>query len=489
MAYTPPYPKPLEKNAKRSLWDFAKRSRRSWLSILHEDSYSGHLSRIRLPGKRMFLVKFPDLIKQVLVDKFDHFPKHDLAAKILEPLIGEGLFTSNGPLWERQRRMLDPAFRQTKLKEAFVLMKGGVDSMVGRFDAVRDGHEVDVELEMTHVTADIILRTIFSEELEEATARRIFNGFNKFQQTASALVGLGLFGLPMWLSPYRYFVWKKTGREIRGILAVLIRKRFDAFHKGEKGVHKDILESMLESSDPLDGTRYTVEDLIDQVAVLFLAGHETSASALSWSLFLLAKCPEIQEQLHAEVVAQLGNRDPDFKDIPKLKKVRNVFRETMRLYPPVGFLNLRVAVGDQTITRGKAKAGREIPDGSPVVVSPWIVHRHDKLWKNPHEFDPDRFEGGLDQHNCAYIPFGQGPRVCIGAAFAMQEAMLILAVFTRRYRFEPGDGPDPEPISRLTIRPADGISLKVFRRPELDVSISNPVERPDSGDEGKCPFH
>jgi cytochrome P450 len=403
-------------------------------------------------------------------------------------LIGESVFTTHGPVWERQRRMLDPAFAQAKLKDVFLLMRKGADSMLTRLDRVKDGEEIDIEMEMTHVTADIILRTILSEALEGDVARRIFDGFNLFQEKASTMIIVGLCPVPMWILPFHYFSWKRAGREIRELLAVPIRKRYEAFHQGQTGDYKDILQSLLESVDPVEDSVYTLEELIDQVAVLFLAGHETSASALSWSLFLLAKCPEIQEELHGETVSILGDRSPDFKDIPRHKKIRNVFRETMRLYPPVGFLIFRKAKGEQKTSKGKT-----IPDGSSVAVSPWLVHRHRELWDKPNEFNPSRFDGGLDQPSCAYIPFGQGPRICIGAGFAMQEAMLILASLTRRYRFEPGAGPDPEPVSRLTIRSKDGISLQLYRRAEPSeprVPCTEDSEEAPSGiSEPKCPFH
>lgn len=484
MAYTPPYPKPLDRSSKRSLWNLFNRGRRSWLATLYEGSYSGKMSRVRLPGVQLFLVKFPDLIKEVLVDKFDKYPKHELSDTALKPLLGESIFTTNGLVWERQRRMLDPAFGQAKLKEVFSLMSGGADAMIARLDSLEDGGIADIEIEMTHVTADIILRTILSESLEGEGARKIFNAFNLFQEKAVLMIQMSFFRLPLWLAPRTYWVWKRTGKEIRELLAVSIRKRYEAYQRGEQSDHKDILQSLLETRDPLDGSAFTLPELVDQVAMLFLAGHETSASALSWSLFLLAKCPEIQERLHQETCDLLGERAPEFKDIPRHRQIRNVFRETMRIYPPVGFLTFRKATGGQHLHK------HDLPDGSPVVVSPWLVHRHRELWDRPNEFDPDRFDGGLDQPSCAYIPFGQGPRICIGAAFAMQEAMLILASLTRRYRFEPGPGSDPEPTSRLTIRSLDGISLRVWKRPEVkhEQTVPDDAElEPEAP--AKCPFH
>lgn len=481
MAYEPPYPKPLDKSSKRSLWQLFKRGRKSWLATLYEGSYHGKLSRVRLPGVQLFLVKFPDLIKEVLVDRFEHFPKHELSETALKPLLGESIFTTNGPTWERQRRMLDPAFGQAKLKEVFSLMRGGSDALLERLDQIEDGGVADIEIEMTHVTADIILRTILSEPLEGEGARKIFHAFNLFQENASLMIQLGFFRLPLWLAPKHYRIWKRTGREIRELLAVSIRGRFEAYQRGEDSGHRDILQSLMETRDPEDGSAYTLPELVDQVAMLFLAGHETSASALSWSLFLISKCPEIQERLHQESCRLLAGREPEFKDIPRHRLIRNVFRETMRIYPPVGFLTFRKSTGGQKLQK------LQVPDGSPVVISPWLVHRHRDLWERPNEFDPDRFEGGLDQVPCAYIPFGQGPRICIGAAFAMQEAMLILASLTRRYRFEFGPGPDPEPTSRLTIRSLDGISLRVWKRPPPAEQIAVSEDPPE--EVSGCPFH
>lgn len=494
VAYTPPYPAPLSRNQKRSLWNLFKRGRRSWLATLYEGSYSGRISRVRLPGVQLFLVKFPDLIKEVLVDRYASFPKHELLGVVLRPLLGESILTTNGPTWERQRRMLDPAFGQAKLKEVFTLMKGGSDELMRRLDQLEEGEVADIEIEMTHVTADIILRTILSESLEGEGARKIFHAFHLFQEKAALMIQMSFFHIPLWLAPRSYLIWKRSGREIRELLAVYIRQRYESYQRGEKNRHHDILQSLMEVRDPVDGSAFTLVELVDQVAVLFLAGHETSASALSWALFLLAKCPEIQERLHEETCSLLGERDPEFKDVARHRQIRNVFRETLRIYPPIGFLSFRKS------TNGQSLQGRDIPDGSPVAISPWLLHRHRELWDRPDEFDPDRFDNGLDQPACAYIPFGQGPRICIGAAFAMQEAMLILASLTRRYRFTPGPGPDPEPTSRLSLRSLDGIRLHVWKRPSgpqtgkrddpAPAAAGDPADvcEPAGAPPG-CPFH
>jgi cytochrome P450 len=214
MAYIPPFPTPLERTQKRSLWKLFKRGRRSWLSTLYEGSYSGRLSRVRLPGVQLFLVKIPELIKEVLVDRSESFPKHELSDTVLKPLLGSSIFTTNGPTWERQRRMLDPAFGQ------------GSQALLDRLDQLDEGETADIELEMTHVTADIILRTILSESLESEGAQKIFNAFNRFQEKAALMIQMRFFRIPLWFAPYHYIIWKRSGREIRELLARSIRFRF-----------------------------------------------------------------------------------------------------------------------------------------------------------------------------------------------------------------------------------------------------------------------
>jgi cytochrome P450 len=207
------------------------------------------------------------------------------------------------------------------------------------------------------------------------------------------------------------------------------------------------------------GNPFAFDELVDQVAMLFLAGHETSASALAWTLYLISMCPEIQERMHREAVSVLGNREPDFSDIKQMELIWNVFREALRLYPPVGFFAREAT--ETTQMRDKV-----VRKGSTVVISPWLIHRHEGYWERPNEFDPDRYDDDKSRESLqsAYLPFGLGPRVCMGAAFAMYEAALILGVLVRDYRFEPLPNHTPQPVGRLTIRSENGVRLKIVRR-------------------------
>jgi cytochrome P450 len=263
-----------------------------------------------------------------------------------------------------------------------------------------------------------------------------------------------------WLRwPWDAWRSRRAAGEIRGLLEALIRPRFEAHRGGCPATRPDILAAFLDARDPVSGEPFSFEALVDQVAMLFLAGHETSASALTWATHLLAQAPDVQARVHAEVTAQLGTRAPELGDMKELPLTRNVFRETLRLFPPVGFMARQTA-------GGCPMRKKQVPAGATVVVAPWLIHRHRDLWPEPDAFNPDRYDGDASREALkqAYLPFGMGPRVCMGAAFALQEATLILAQLVRHHRLEGVPGHVPQPVGRLTIRSANGVRLRLFRR-------------------------
>lgn len=231
----------------------------------------------------------------------------------------------------------------------------------------------------------------------------------------------------------------------------------------------------MDARDPVEGDQFTLDETVDQICMLFLAGHETSASAMGWSVYLLSHSAHLQNEILAEIQAVIGDREIEYGDTNKLKTVYNLFREALRLYPPVGCF-LREAE-ESTELRGKP-----VKQGSLVLVSPWLVQRHRKLWDRPDEFDPARFETpeGKASAKCAYLPFSKGPRVCAGQAFAIQEAVLILASLVRRFRIEPDAEHTPKPAGRVTLRSDNGIRVRFFPR-------TGPVVA-DKASQG-CPFH
>ncbi|MGQ0484029.1 MAG: cytochrome P450 [Hyphomicrobiales bacterium] len=461
--FTPPYPKPMPKRALalqlllRPLKFF--RSRSCSISALSNRAYGMHLGELSLPTRRILIANQPDLIKRVLIDEAENFPKSRMMSDMLELLLGDSIFVSNGEVWKRQRRMMDPAFAQARIKIVFDMMLQAAEALFERMDRLATGGEVAIDVEMTHVTADIIFRTIFSRPLGAEEARLIYDAFIRFQETAFAHGMTRVVGFPKWVSFFGYRKARKAAKEIRGALDPIVKRRYDSFHAGEPRPHQDILQSLVSVKDPVTGTHFDLRELCEQVAMLFLAGHETSASSLSWALYLLAMDQEVQERLHKEAAAVLGGRAPQFSDMKRLEVARNVFAEALRLFPPVAFLPRVAEV--QCPMRDKTVAA-----GSIVSVSPWLIQRHRLYWQEPDAFDPDRFDdpATIEAQRHCYMPFSKGPRVCLGAAFALQEATIILSGLVRRFRFTPIEGWEPKPIGRLTVRSENGIRLKVSPR-------------------------
>ena len=439
-------------------------ARRSWMDGLYERSYRMKMGEVHFPGVDLYMVNEPSLVRQVLVADAAQFPKNELMGDALRPLLGDSIFTTNGSQWQRQRAMMEPAFAQARVHVAFPVMRAATEDMLKRLAALPDGAEHDVEIEMTHVTADIIFRTIFSVPMEGPDAHRVFESFARYQALAPRLILPSVFGMRWLVFPWDVLRSRRAAGEIRTLLADLVRPRFEAHRGGCTQAHTDILEAFLQARDPVTGDAFGFEELVNQVAMLFLAGHETSASALTWALYLVAKSPDVQTRMHAEVMALESTTNPDkpvdASEMKSLELTWNVFRETLRLFPPVGFIARESA---QTCPMRDKTVGK----GASVVVSPWLIHRHRDLWDDPDAFNPDRYANDASRESLrnAYLPFSMGPRVCMGAAFALQEAVLILSSMARHYALEAVPGHVPQPVGRLTIRSENGVRLRLHRRP------------------------
>jgi cytochrome P450 len=455
--FCPAYPKPRKSRASALMMFFG--TRRSWMDTLYERSYSMQMGEVHLPGLDVYMVNEPSLVRRIMSEEAADFPKTPQLHDALKPLLGESIFTTNGAQWQRQRQMMDPAFAQARLNVAFPVMRAATDAMMERLSRLPDVAQHDLEVEMTHVTADVIFRTIFSTPLEGEEAQTIFRAFAKYQAMAPRLILPALFGVRWLVMPWDRWRSRRAAKEIRSRLENLVRPRYAACRAGAPHASVDILAAFLDARDPITHEPFGFDELVDQVAMLFLAGHETSASALSWASYLLANSPEIQERMHAEIQEVLGDRAPVAGDMKRLTLTWNVFKEALRLFPPVGF-----------IAREADKAcpmrDKQVPKGATIVLAPWLIQRHRALWESPDAFDPDRYagDGSRESLKQAYLPFGMGPRVCMGAAFALQEAALILSTMVRHYRIEPVAGHVPMPVGRLTIRSATGLPLILRRR-------------------------
>jgi cytochrome P450 len=313
----------------------------------------------------------------------------------------------------------------------------------------------EVEVEMSHAAADVIFRTLFSIPIEHEVASAVFREFRAYQRSQPLLNIAAFLPLPGWVPRFHKPATRRAARQIRALIAQLCHARAAQIATGT--APDDLATKIMTTPDPQTGEVFTPEEMIDQVAIFFLAGHETSASALAWSLYLLALYPQVQERVAAEA-ATLGDQ-PEFAALSRLKYTRDVFREVLRLYPPVPMMVRQNACPE-------VMRDRPVAPGAQMVISPWHLHRHERLWTNPDGFDPDRWQTD-ETRACqreAYLPFSAGARVCTGAGFAMVEGPLVLAMLIKDWRFEPVPGRIPVPVAHLTVRARDGIWLQASRR-------------------------
>lgn len=444
-------PKPSSRPDKVSLWQYARLFREDILSAQPARLYRAWMAEFRTPFFRSYLINQPDLVKRVLKERPDDFPKSTRVNEGLRPLLGNSVFVTNGDVWKRQRRIIDPAFEGGRLRETFAAMWDASEAAAARLDA-KVGQDVEIESETSHAAADVIFRTLFSLPIEHHLARGVFDEFRAYQRSQPILNIAAFIPLPAWMPRLFRKDTKQSAARIRALITELTQTRADAIAAGT--APDDLATKIMTTADPETGERFSTEEMVDQVAIFFLAGHETSASTLAWALYLMALYPDWQDRLAAEAHVLVTC---DFGVMSKLKLSRDVFRETLRLYPPVPMM-VRENSCPETMRK------RDVRKGSQLVISPWHLHRHTRLWDNPDGFDPGRWhtENGKTCQREAFIPFSAGARVCPGAGFAMIEGPLILSRILRDYRV--AVGPEPVPVAHLTVRSQNGIHLKITRR-------------------------
>ncbi|MFY4727136.1 cytochrome P450 [Campylobacter jejuni] len=451
MSECPFFPKPYKNKASTLLTFLLKR--RSWLDGLYERSYKMQTGYVKMPNFDLYVINDTKEVKRMMVDEVREFPKSAFLHELLSPLLGESIFTTNGEVWKKQRELLRPSFEMTRINKVFNLMSEAVADMMDRFSKYPNHAVIEVDEAMTFITADVIFRTIMSSKLDEKKGKKILNAFVTFQEQSVHTAMRRMFRFPKWLS---YVLGDrkraKAGDVIRQVLSDIIKPRYDMADNAE---FEDILGSLLLVVDADTNQRFSFEEILDQVAMLFLAGHETTASSLTWTLYLLSLYPKEQEKAYEEITKVLQGGAIEISHLRQFKYLTNIFKESLRLYPPVGFF-AREAKKD-TQVRDKL-----IKKGSGVVIAPWLIHRHEEFWTNPHGFNPSRFEGEYKKD--AYLPFGVGERICIGQGFAMQEAILILANILKTYKLELEEGFVPDVVGRLTVRSANGMRIKFSKR-------------------------
>ena len=412
----------------------------------------GDFVRTRLP-LQLYFVSAPSAIEEILVKKADAFRK-DRVSKLLSRVVGNGLLVNEGESWKRQRRLVQPAFHHQQLQSYATLMVGAIERAR---DGWRGGETRDVHADMMGVTLDIVAETLFGADLS-ADAGDIGHIIGDLMEQFGRVLGLSArFQPPMWVPTPANRRLRKTSRRIDTLIQGIIDAR-----KRSQETRDDLLSLLIRARDEAGG-QMTDAQVRDEAVILFLAGHETTALALTYALYLLATHPEAQVRLADEIERVLGGRSPGLGDLDKLAVTETVVLESMRLYPPAWGIGRQA---HEPVEIG----GYAFPKGAEFVMSPWVVHRDARNFEDAAAFKPERWDGDLQRRlpRFAYFPFGGGPRVCIGNRFAMMEAKLVLASAVQRFRFEPTPETEVRLFPSVTLRPRGGVRLRIVDRRTQD---------------------
>ncbi|MTJ03916.1 MAG: cytochrome P450 [Sediminimonas qiaohouensis] len=398
-------------------------------------------------GKRWHMVMDPTAIRRILLERLDDYPKSDVTKNLLRPAIGESLFVAEGAHWRWQRRAAAPAFSHRNVMNLSPVMTRAAEGASDRV-AQAGPRAVDMAAEMVRATFDVISDVTFSGE-EGFDRDAVHRAIDAYIADAGKISLFDMLGLPDWIPRPGRMMSGAALREMKSVADAAIDARRDAGGADTP----DLLDLLLSGEDPETGRRMNTGELRDNLLTFIVAGHETTALALGWSLYLCAFDQDVQERARAEAQGVLGQRAATGEDVANLPFIRQIVDEALRLYPPAGIIS-RTAKAPDTL------CGREVRRGDTVMIPIYALHRNHLLWDEPDAFRPDRFADRKAIDRYAYLPFGDGPRVCIGASFALQEAVIILATLLARHRFSPVEGRAPSPVMILTLRPEGGVWLQ-----------------------------
>ena len=416
------------------------------LEAFDEDIIAG-----RLLWRRRFIINEPSGIRHVLLDNAANYRKSELTRRLLEPGLGRGLLTSEGETWRRHRRIMAPAFDRRSIEGYAPVITAFTDGLLAEWDALPDSSEVDVGAAMMRTTLHIISRAMFSANSDEIVDV-VERGVGRYQITVRPSL-LDLLGFPAWLA--NLFSRRGGSAKVFNEFDAAVDELINSRAHGGGAQPRDLLARLVAASDAETGGGMTAKEVRDEVVTIFMAGHETTAQALTWAWYLLSLHPAVEARLDEELGAVLNGRTPHYGDIASLRYTRMVIEESMRLYPPAHTMAREPIAVDYVL-------GQRIPPGAIVLIAPWLLHRKASLWPEPHRFNPDRFM--TEPPRFSYIPFGAGQRICIGAAFAMTEAILILATIAQRYRLRLKPGHPIDPQGLITLRPRHGMPMTLQHR-------------------------
>jgi len=453
--FRPPAPEPRREPL--DLFGFLKAARANPLTTWMIDHFEQPIVAGEGVLGRITVVSDPAAIRHILLDNAEGYRKDDLQRRILAPGLGNGILTAEGEEWRRQRRALAPLFNPRTVRGFAPAMAEASQRLVRRWLRRPEGRVLDMALEMTRVTLDVLERTMFTQGLArdpDALGRAI----TRFFEALGPIDPLDVFGFPSWIPRLGRLRARPALRFFEEVVGELIDSRKALLASGQPAP-RDVLTLLLEASDPETGDALTDLEVRANIVTFIGAGHETTANALSWSLFLLSQAPEALARIVHEVDAVMGEGPFRTEAIDDLVFTRAVIEEAMRLYPPVPLIS-RAALKDDQV------GALKIPAGSMVMIAPYVLHRHRTLWDEPDAFVPERFlpERRAEIDRFAYLPFGAGPRVCIGASFSLQEAVIVLAHVVRSVRLDLVEGHVVRPLHRVTLRLDGGLPMRLSPR-------------------------
>ena len=404
--------------------------------------------------RRFYITTDPEVIRHIFQRNNKNYPKTRQTIVPVREQIGNGLLTSEGPYWLRQRRAIQPGFHRKRLEDISKVMVDEInrymDNELNAF--AENGIVVELDKEMMHLAYRLVSKSLFGSDVADEKLGLMDRAISEGQEYIITQVRRPYFKYWQKLNG-EYKKNEERKRVVQGIVMDIINERRSS------GVAPNDLLQMLLETEYEDGSRMSDEQLLDESLVLYLAGHETTALALTWGIYLLSTHSDVEEKLHESTAAQFSDRDPSFADLRSMAYVNQVIDETMRLYPPAWFLD-RYAVEEDEIN------GYRVRKNQDIFCFVFGMHRNPKYWEQPEKFDPERFS---DEHKKkhvphAYMPFGAGPRLCIGNNFAMMEMQLILSMFVKRYRFEVLKDQKIELQPLITLRPKNGIKVRIHKR-------------------------
>lgn len=435
-----------------SLLESARAARRNVLEIIPGLAYRQPIVSGRL-GSRWHMVQDPEGLRRIFLDQVGNYPKSEVMLRMLRPAVGDSLFTLEGDAWKWQRRAVAPVFAQRNVVALAPVMTATAERTVARLGAA--GGEAEMVGEMLAATFDVICEVALSGR-EHFDADVYGAAITRYFETLGRASMLDFLHIPDWIPRPGTLLGRGSVKTMHRMVARAIEER----RRTATGKADDLLDHMLKAEDAETGRRMTPEELLHNMQFFIVAGHETTALALSWSLLLLAGDQSAQERAHAEARSALGGAEAaSAKHLVHAPFVRQVIEEAMRLYPPVGMLA-------RTVREPDILLGREMRPNDLIFMPIYALHRHQLWWERPDTFDPDNFapEKAAKRDRYLYLPFGAGPRVCVGANFAMMQAHIILTTLLARFRFTPGDQAPPVPTMSMTIRPEGGVHLKIAPR-------------------------